>query len=292
VTCRRSGACSPESAASTSALSEPDGSADGKSRSISFCRHVLEHHWPDVPRYADIRELDWNGVERVDLLAGGFPCQPFSVAGQRRGKDDERWLWPEFAAAVRALRPRHVLVENVPGLLAGHGGMGDVLGDLAQLGYDAEWDSVPAAAVGAPHLRYRVWIVAHADVVGGLRVGGLFDGFRSALGYDADGRRSPLPDADAQQLWLQPAGFARSDGTAIAGDDGVRVAGRRRTRGTTREHRERVRRRGVDIRHRCQRRSSAGRRRVWPTRLGDTGRGVGRGQTSLSCRSRRRWPTE
>jgi DNA (cytosine-5)-methyltransferase 1 len=126
-----------------------------------FCRHVLEHHWPDVPRYGDIRELDWSRVERVDLLAGGFPCQPFSVAGQRRGKDDERWLWPEFAAAVRALRPRHVLVENVPGLLAGHGGMGNVLGDLAQLGYDAEWDSVPAAAVGAPHLRYRVWIVAY-----------------------------------------------------------------------------------------------------------------------------------
>jgi DNA (cytosine-5)-methyltransferase 1 len=183
-----------------------------------FCRHVLEHHWPDVPRYGDIRELEWSGVERVDLLAGGFPCQPFSVAGQRRGKDDERWLWPEFAAAVRALRPRHVLVENVPGLLAGHGGMGDVLGDLAQLGYDAEWDSVPAAAVGAPHLRYRVWIVAHADVVGGLGVRRLFDGFRSALGYDPDGRRSPLPDADSEQLWLQPAGLAWGDGTAIAGD--------------------------------------------------------------------------
>jgi DNA (cytosine-5)-methyltransferase 1 len=124
---------------------------------------------------------------------------------------------PSSLAAVRALRPRHVLVENVPGLLAG-GGMGDVLGDLAQLGYDAEWDSVPAAAVGAPHLRYRVWIVAHADVVGGLGVRRLFDGFRSALGYDPDGRRSPLPDADSEQLWLQPAGLAWGDGTAIAGD--------------------------------------------------------------------------
>jgi DNA (cytosine-5)-methyltransferase 1 len=191
-----------------------------------FCRHVLEHHWPDVPRYGDIRELEWSGVERVDLLAGGFPCQPFSVAGQRRGKDDERWLWPEFAGAVRALRPRHVLVENVPGLLAGHGGMGDVLGDLAQLGYDAEWDSVPAAAVGAPHLRYRVWIVAHADDVGGLGFGGLFDGFRSAFRHDADrrGREAPLADAEREGLqgstgsWFAGAGWtSNNDGAGLEG---------------------------------------------------------------------------
>jgi DNA (cytosine-5)-methyltransferase 1 len=129
-----------------------------------FCRHVLEHHWPDVPRYGDIRELDWNGVERVDLLAGGFPCQPFSTAGQRRRLDDDRWLWPEFARAIRELRPAYVLVENVPGLLVG-GGMGSLLGGLAELGYDAEWESIPASAVGAPHLRYRVWIVAYANAL-------------------------------------------------------------------------------------------------------------------------------
>jgi DNA (cytosine-5)-methyltransferase 1 len=101
----------------------------------------------------------------VDLLAGGFPCQPFSVAGKQRRMDDDRWLWPEFARAIRELRPRFVLVENVPGLLVG-GGMGAVLGDLAELGYDAEWESIAAAAVGAPHLRYRVWIVAYASVGG------------------------------------------------------------------------------------------------------------------------------
>jgi DNA (cytosine-5)-methyltransferase 1 len=111
----------------------------------------------------------------VDLIAGGFPCQPFSNAGKRQGKDDIRWLWPEFARVIGDLRPRYVLVENVPGLLAGHGGMGAVLGDLATLGYDAEWDSIPASAVGAPHLRYRVWIVAtrrllaHADSIGSGR---------------------------------------------------------------------------------------------------------------------------
>ena len=131
-----------------------------------WCSRVLAKHWPDVPRYGDITTVDWGTVEPVDLLAGGFPCQPFSLAGQRRGKSDERWLWPAFAAAIGALRPRLVLVENVPGLLAGHGGMGAVLGDLAALGYDAEWDCVPAAAVGAPHLRYRVWIVAHRAELG------------------------------------------------------------------------------------------------------------------------------
>jgi DNA (cytosine-5)-methyltransferase 1 len=171
-----------------------------------FCQHVLAHHWPDVPRYGDITAVDWSGVKRVDLIAGGFPCQPFSLAGQRRGKDDVRWLWPEFATAVRLLRPRHVLVENVPGLLAGHGGMGDVLGDLAGLGYDAEWDSIPASAVGAPHLRYRVWIVAHADGCGcqSIGLGGLFDRFRAALGHDPDGRGGPLADADRTGLEGRP----------------------------------------------------------------------------------------
>jgi DNA (cytosine-5)-methyltransferase 1 len=100
-----------------------------------------------------------------------------------------RWL-------LARLGLRCVLVENVPGLLAGHGGMGDVLGDLARLGYDAEWDSVPASAVGAPHLRYRVWIVAHAHDVGGLGLGGLFDGFRPALGHDSDGRGGAVPNPD------------------------------------------------------------------------------------------------
>jgi DNA (cytosine-5)-methyltransferase 1 len=202
-----------------------------------FCRHVLEHHWPDVRRYGDIRDLNWNGVERVDLLAGGFPCQPFSVAGQRRGKDDERWLWPEFAAAVRALRPRHVLVENVPGLLAGHGGMGNVLGDLAQLGYDAEWDSVPAAAVGAPHLRYRVWIVAHANAdelrlqPAGLAWGGCPPvlGVNGAFGSLADAEREGPQgfawswDASTGRAPVEPA----SSGEPLADADSSGLEGRK-----------------------------------------------------------------
>lgn len=126
----------------------------------AYCQRVLARHWPDVPRYGDIAAVDWSTLERVDLLAGGFPCQPVSNAGRRAGQADARWLWPEFARAVRDLRPRYVFVENVAALRVR--GLGDVLGDLAALGYDAEWDCIPASAVGAPHQRDRLWLVAHA----------------------------------------------------------------------------------------------------------------------------------
>lgn len=126
-----------------------------------YCTRVLAKHWPDVQRYGDITTVDWSGVERVDLLAGGFPCQPVSAAGRRLAQDDARWLWPEFLRAIRALRPSYVLVENVPGLLSA--GFGEVLGDLAESGYDADWDCIPAAVVGAPHLRDRIFVVAYAE---------------------------------------------------------------------------------------------------------------------------------
>ncbi|HEX5994088.1 MAG TPA: DNA cytosine methyltransferase [Jiangellales bacterium] len=130
-----------------------------------FCQRVLAKHWPEVPRHDDVRTAVawWLGRTRpaLDVVAGGFPCQPVSVAGKRRAQDDERWLWPAAWAVIRDLRPRYAILENVPGLLAR--GMGDVLGDLAAIGYDAEWDCVPAAAVGAPHRRDRVFIVAYPD---------------------------------------------------------------------------------------------------------------------------------
>ena len=111
-----------------------------------------------LTRYGDIRECG-EDLERVDVVCGGFPCQPVSRMGLRRKQGDERWLWPEFARVVRLVRPRFVVVENVPGLLDGP--LGDVLGDLAAFGFDAEWESLPAAAFGAPHLRDRVWLLAY-----------------------------------------------------------------------------------------------------------------------------------
>ena len=127
----------------------------------AYCRKVLAKHWPDVPCYEDIHDCGAHNLEEVDVCIGGFPCQPVSVAGKQRGQDDERWLWPEFARILGELRPRFVIVENVPGLLVR--GLGDVLGDLAELGYDAEWGCVSAASVGAPHLRKRIFIVAHTN---------------------------------------------------------------------------------------------------------------------------------
>jgi DNA (cytosine-5)-methyltransferase 1 len=99
----------------------------------------------------------------VDVICGGFPCQPHSLAGRRAGADDERDLWPEFLRLIRELEPRWVVAENVPGLLSSDAGrfFGTVLGDLAACGYDAEWDCLPASAFGAPHRRDRIWIVAY-----------------------------------------------------------------------------------------------------------------------------------
>jgi DNA (cytosine-5)-methyltransferase 1 len=129
----------------------------------AYCQKVLKKHWPEVPCYGDIKEIDFTTLPAVDLICGGFPCQPVSCAGKRQGDKDERWLWPEFYRAICEARPRWVVVENVPGLLSTSDGrlFGGILGDLARGGYDAEWDLLPAAAFGAPHLRYRVFLVAN-----------------------------------------------------------------------------------------------------------------------------------
>jgi len=126
-----------------------------------FCIKVLEKHWPSVRRFADVKDVGKEELEACDLICGGFPCQPVSNAGAKLAQDDERWLWPEFARIIGELRPRYALMENVAGLLVR--GMGDVLGDLAALGYDAEWQVLPAAAFGARHRRDRAFILAYSD---------------------------------------------------------------------------------------------------------------------------------
>src|SRR3990167_3370780 len=129
-----------------------------------YCLKVLEKHWPHVRRYNDIKTVGWSGIEPVDLGCGGFPCQPVSVAGKRKGTVDKRWLWPEFVRCLGVLRPRYVLIENVPGLLTANDGLAfaEVLRDMAACGYDAEWDCIPACAVNAPHYRDRLWVVAYS----------------------------------------------------------------------------------------------------------------------------------
>lgn len=125
-----------------------------------YANKVLEKHWPGVKRYGDIRTVDFTKAEYVDVLAGGFPCQDISNAGKRIGIKGERsGLWQEFARAIREIRPKYVIVENVSALR--HRGLDTVLAGLAKSGYDAEWDCIPAQSVGAPHRRDRIFIVAH-----------------------------------------------------------------------------------------------------------------------------------
>jgi DNA (cytosine-5)-methyltransferase 1 len=144
----------------------------GYFKTVAFCeieaypRRVLAKHWPEVPCYDDIRTLSAERLAAdgiaVDAICGGFPCQDISVAGKGAGLAGERsGLWREYARLIGEIRPRIVIVENVSALLSR--GLGDVLSDLASLGYDAEWHCIPASAVGAPHRRDRLWVVAYSD---------------------------------------------------------------------------------------------------------------------------------
>jgi DNA (cytosine-5)-methyltransferase 1 len=137
-----------------------------------FCRQVLKRHWPHTPIYDDIkqltaRNLHHDHIPKIDLICGGYPCQPFSIAGKQRGQNDPRHLWPEMYRIIRELRPRWVICENV----AGHVelGLDTVLADLDDSGYTPTPFIIPACAVGAPHRRDRIWIIAHTT---GLRLPG------------------------------------------------------------------------------------------------------------------------
>ena len=145
---------------------------------------VLAHHWPGVPNFRDVTQVDWSAVEPVDIITGGFPCQDVSMAGKRAGMAEgtRSNLWGAMRTAVETIRPRYVVAENVRGLLSAtaqsdsdleldQGFMGDgtgynlraigrVLGDLADIGYDAQWHGLRAADIGAPHNRFRVFILA------------------------------------------------------------------------------------------------------------------------------------
>ena len=126
----------------------------------SYCQKVLKKNFPDVPIYSDITELQPEWFDDIDLLTGGFPCQDISAAGKGEGIEGERsGLWFEMLRLISGIRPRYALIENVPMLL--HRGLGRVICDLASIGYDAEWQIISAADLGAPHLRKRIWIVAY-----------------------------------------------------------------------------------------------------------------------------------
>lgn len=167
-----------------------------------YARAVLAEHWPDVRRYNDVKEIDGNAA-RVDLVCGGFPCQPHSLAGKRRGMSDARWLWPEFARIIADVRPSAVFIENVPGLRTS--GLSTVLADLAALGFDAEWGCFSACEVGAPHSRRRLFVLAYSDgKLGETRVWTWKGGRgRSLPGSDNSPVQPPFwlaPDADVHLM--------------------------------------------------------------------------------------------
>lgn len=130
-----------------------------------FCQTVLKHHFPDAEQFTDIRTADFARYkDRLDVLTGGFPCQPFSTAGKRKGTEDDRYLWPEMLGVIRTVRPRWVVGENVYGIVSWSDGLvfKQVCVDLEAEGYEVQPYVLPACGVGAPHQRYRTWFVAHS----------------------------------------------------------------------------------------------------------------------------------
>ena len=159
-----------------------------------WCRKVLEYHFPESQSFTDVKQFDgtaWRG--RVDIISGGFPCQPYSSAGKRLGKDDERHLWPEMLRIIREAAPAYVVGENVRGLTNWNGGVvfEEVCADLEVAGYEVWTGILPAAGVGAPHRRDRVWFVAHAHDHGAVRTSG-----RNASASNSEG----VPERDEVQL--------------------------------------------------------------------------------------------
>jgi len=208
---------------------------------------VLAKHWPEVVNHGNIKEINWQEVERPDVICGGYPCQPFSTAGKRRGEEDPRHLWPWVRTAISELRPRYAILENVRGHLS-MGGL-SVIGELASIGYDAEWRVVSAASVGANHRRDRIIIVAYPSGKRCLdnRLG-IFssEGRLNALGVfgqgstdlaDADGRRCQQCEPETQSV----QGLSSSSERNIPNTNCIRLEGQRpeqQTTGITRGNQE------------------------------------------------------
>lgn len=203
----------------------------GGFETVAFCeieefpRRVLAKHWPEVPCYHDVRELTADKLASdgiaVDVITGGFPCQDVSSSGHKRGMDGTRsGLWSEIIRLACNLQPQVIFVENVANLLAGERGawFGRVLGDLAEIGYNAEWHCLPASYIGLPQSRDRVWIVAYPKRFGWLRLDEGFKKIRSSVYLESFGEGW----ADTVQL-LPTMGelFRQPSSDIVRNDDGL-----------------------------------------------------------------------
>ncbi len=192
---------------------------------------ILEKHWPDVPRWRDIRTLtkeDFHGrtgMGTVDLVSGGFPCQPFSLAGKRKGRDDDRYLWPEMLRVIEELRPRWVIGENVAGIV--NMALDTVLSDLESIGYSCQTFIIPACAIDAPHRRDRCAIVGcYANSFNKLPVGKIREGEDA----NAGGVCENVPDPNSFNGGTQRTerkGQSWETGVAYGGDYVCNPAGQR-----------------------------------------------------------------
>ena len=195
-----------------------------------YCRAVLAKHWPSVHCYSDIRELTATRLiadvwHRIEVICGGFPCQDISLAGKGAGLAGERsGLWSEYARLIREIRPRYAIVENVSALLTR--GLEQVLGDLAAIGYDAEWHCMPASYVGAPHRRDRIWIIAYPNNSGFEEQPKRNRRKEARVGSSRRNDTKRLCDdvADASRDLLNGSGIARQEGWPQSSDGSQAMA--------------------------------------------------------------------
>ena len=175
----------------------------GQCEYADYPTKVLEKHWPDVPRWRDIRDVtkesfkERTGLQTATIISGGFPCQPFSVAGKRKGKDDDRYLWPEMLRVISEIRPAWVIGENVAGIV--NMALDTVLSDMEAQGYETQAYLIPACSVDAPHRRNRIFIVGH-------------DSNTDCNGFDASNKRESGSKRTSLGTTGAPRMFGRVDG--------------------------------------------------------------------------------
>lgn len=211
-----------------------------------FGQKVLKHYWPKATSYADITKTDFT-IHRgtIDVLTGGFPCQPYSLAGQRLGKEDDRHLWPEMLRAVREIRPGWVVGENVRGLINWNGGLvfHEVQTDLEAEGYEVFPFLLPAAGVNAPHERYRIWFIAYCansgpkglrreweDAIHGSKASTNPENFRQEQPWNSRQRRTGFKNhnCDNSRVFTNAHGiglWGQSNGTGESGQPNQTSAG-------------------------------------------------------------------
>lgn len=188
-----------------------------------FCQKVLNKNFPEVPVFSDIKKITKEEIDelgRIDIVCGGFPCQPFSNAGKKKGREDDRDLWPEMFRVIKETKPAWVIGENVAGFIGMEFTRTKV--NLESIGYSVQPFIIPACAVGAQHRRDRVWIIAHLDGERMERHRGTFRNEPQHSDLCSNDPQEPSSDIDSSELWQQPGRRRGPSGenSGVSGNDG------------------------------------------------------------------------